>query len=97
MKFTLLCLGVQLMVDETTKNCSDLLDMILECHGIYQDVIDIDNYPAVKHVSEYFVNERLENGWTVGKPEGHNEIFVVPSRGGKAVFHSSPSRMRMRL
>ncbi len=57
--------------------------MILECRGIYQDVVDIDNYPAVKHVSEYIVNERLENGWTVGKPEGHNEIFVVPSRGGK--------------
>ncbi len=78
------------MVDETTKNCSDLLDMILECRGIYQDVIDIDNYPVVKHVSEYFVNERLENGGTVGKPEGHNEIFVVPSRGGKGSFPLIP-------
>ncbi len=60
MKFTLLCLGVQLMVDETTKNCSDRLDMILECRGIYQDVVDIDNYPAVKHVS---LNTSLMKDW----------------------------------
>ncbi len=65
------------MIDETTKNCSDLLDMILEWRRIYQDVIDIDDYPAVKHVSEYFVNERLENGGTVGKPEGHNIYIYI--------------------
>ncbi len=42
------------------------------------------------HVSEYFINERLEYGGTVGKPEGHNKIFVVPSCGGKGSFSFIP-------
>ncbi len=36
-------------------------DMFFIGFGVNQDVIDVDNYPLVQHVSEDVVNECLEH------------------------------------
>ncbi len=41
-----------------------------------------DDYPSVQHVAEDVIHECLEDWGTVSKPEGHNQILVVPTSGG---------------
>ncbi len=61
-------------------------DMFLIGLGVNQNVVDVDDYPLVQHISEDIVNKCLEHGRTVGEPERHNEIFIVPRSGGKGSF-----------
>ncbi len=63
-----------------------MLHMFLICIRIDKNVIDVNNYPTVQHVPEDIVDEGLEYRRTVGKAEGHNRIFIVPSAGGKSCF-----------
>lgn len=51
--------------------------------GVDQDVINVYNYRLVQHVSEYVIYKRLENGRTIGEPEGHNKILIVATAGGE--------------
>ncbi len=57
-----------------------MLHMFLICVRIEKNVIDVNNYPMVQHVPEDIVDEGLEYR-TVGKAEGNNRIFIVPSAG----------------
>lgn len=49
--------------------------------------------PPSKHV----VEKKLEYHWAVAEAKWHDQIFPVTTGVLKAVFHSSPSLMRMRL
>jgi len=54
--------------------------------GIDENVIDVNDYPMVKHVLKDVIDEGLKYGSTVGKPEVHNQIFIVPSAVRKGCF-----------
>ncbi len=44
-----------------------------------QYVIDVEYNPEIEHVPEHIIDVGLEDGWTVGEPERHNKVFIVPS------------------
>ncbi len=63
-----------------------MLRIFLICVRIYKNVIDVNNYPMVQHVPEDIIDEGVEYRRTVGKAEGHNIIFIVPSADRKGCF-----------
>ncbi len=65
MKLTFICLGVEVMCDQTFENCPDLLNMLLKGFGVDQDIIDVNNNAFSEHISENVVDELLEYGWAV--------------------------------
>ncbi len=77
-ELTLLYFSIQLVLDESFKYCSDVLQMGIKGVRIYQYIIDVDNDELAEHVPEDIVDEHLEHRRTVGKPEGHNPVFIVP-------------------
>ncbi len=60
MELAFLCLGVQLVLQEMFQDCSDVTDMFFIGFGVNQDVVDVDDYPLVQHISENIVNKCLE-------------------------------------
>ncbi len=61
MKLTLLYLGVELMLDEPLKNCSDLLYMGFEGLRLDQNIVNVDNDTLVQHIPENVINEGLKH------------------------------------
>ncbi len=65
------------MGDETLKNQTNMLDMILVGVRVDQYIINIYDDPAIQHVSKHIIDECLEHRQTIGQPERHDKIFVV--------------------
>ncbi len=58
----------------------DLLDMIALVLEEDQDIIEINKNKPVDHVSEYVIDECLEDRRGVRKPKRHDQILKVPRR-----------------
>ena len=50
--------------------------VIVHVLGVYEDIVEVDDYEEVDHIMEYIVHEGLESGWRVCHTEGHDEVFV---------------------
>ena len=61
LKLTLLCLDQKLVSQEAFQDYSDVSDVILHGSGVDQDVVDIHNHLASKHVPEHLIDECLEH------------------------------------
>ena len=66
MKFTFLRFGVQLVLNETLKHGPDMLDVFFEVLGVYENVVNVDDDPAIEHVPKDVVDKLLEDGGTIG-------------------------------
>ncbi len=71
-----------------------MVAMFGQAPRVYEDIIDVNQDEAMEVLSEHLMHEVLEYGGGVDKAVRHYQIFVVAT---KAVFHSSPSLIRMRL
>lgn len=67
-----------MVIEEAPDNFTDMLIMFLEGIRANEDVVYVEEYKLVKHVSEDIINEGLEHCWGISKTEGHDLIFVVP-------------------
>jgi len=48
-----------------------------------EDIIEVDHYKDVSHVSEDMVHEGLERSGGIGEPHGHNQEFESAISGAK--------------
>ena len=60
MEFTLFSLGKELVVEEAQQNLVDMLDMSLLVRGENEDIIQMDEYEPIEHISE---NVGCCSGW----------------------------------
>ena len=65
--------------------------VIVHVLGVYEDIVEVDDYKEVDHIMEYIVHEGLESGWRVCHTEGHDEVFIgaVPGPKSSLPFVSS--------
>ncbi len=69
MELAFLCLGVQLVLQETFQDCSDVTDMFFIGFRVNQDVVDVDDYPLVQLVERSVVNTEAETTILLDKEE----------------------------
>jgi len=58
---------------------------------IDKDVIQINDYRDVNHISKYVIHEPLETGRCSGKPFGHHQPLKRPIVGVESGFPFIPS------
>jgi len=63
---TLFWLGVQIVLMQTFQNFSNVGLMIFKRVGEDEDVIEVDHYEDISHVSEDMINEGLEHSGCIG-------------------------------
>ena len=78
MELTLLWLGEEIVLSEASEDFADVFLMGLKVLGVYQDVIQIDNYTDVKEVHEDAIDELLESCRSICQAEGHDIPFEGP-------------------
>jgi len=52
-----------------------------EKRGKKINVIQVDIYELIYHVSQHDIDKCLEDCWGVGQPKQHDQIFKVPPGG----------------
>src|SRR5467141_5281895 len=57
--------------------------MIFKGVGEDEDIVEVDHYEDVSHVSEDMVHEGLECSGRIGEPHGHNQEFKRAISGAK--------------
>ena len=72
MELTFLWLGEEIVLSEVSEDFADVFLMGLKVLGVYQDVIQIDNYTDVKEVHEDAIDELLESCRSICQAEGHD-------------------------
>lgn len=73
MEFKLFGFDIKVIIEEAPKKLSDVLNMLID--GIWkkkQNIIQVDEYKLIEHVSENIIYQSLENCGSVGEAEGHD-------------------------
>ena len=73
---------------------SDVDLMIFQGIGEDEDIVEVDHYEDVSHVSEDVIHEGLDVAGALVSPMGITRNSNEPYRVRKAVFHSWPAAMR---
>ena len=60
--------------------------MIFQGAGDDEDIIEVDHYEDVSHVSEDVIHEGLECSRSIGQSHGHNQEFEGAISGAKGCF-----------
>src|SRR5882672_5455176 len=68
---------------QTFQDTSDVDLMIFKGVGEDEDIVEVDHYKDVIHVSEDMVHEGLECSGSIGEPHGHNQEFEGAISGAK--------------
>src|SRR5882724_1776018 len=66
---------MQVILTKTFQDASDVDLMIFQRVGEYEDVIKVDHYEDISHVSEDMVHEGLERSGSIGEPHRHDQEF----------------------
>src|SRR5467141_1522912 len=64
----------------------DALDvdlMIFQGIGEDEDIVEVDHYEDVSHVSENMIHESMERSGSIGESHGHNQEFERAISGAK--------------
>jgi hypothetical protein len=77
MECALFSLHIKVMFNEPLKKLLHMLYVFLQGVGVNQDVINVDE-KAVDYIVENLIHKRLEDGGSVSKAIGHDEVFVSP-------------------
>lgn len=77
MEQTLLSLDIQLVLKQLLQHLSEVLDVYLE-RTREDEAIQVHKDKLVYHVSQYIVDQGLENRWAIGQPKWHDLILKVP-------------------
>ena len=93
MEQALFRLGVQIVLAQSFQDASDMDLMIFKGIGEDEDIIEVDYYEDLSHVSEDKIHEGLEHIRGIGESHGHNQEFERAILGAKAIFHSWPVAM----
>src|SRR5882724_12065895 len=64
---------MQVILTKTFQDASDVDLMIFQRVGEYEDVIKVDHYEHISHVSEDMVHEGLERSGSIGKSHWHDQ------------------------
>src|SRR5882672_9577164 len=80
---TLFGLGVQIVLAQTFQHTSDVNPMIFKGVGEDEDIVEVDHYKDVSHVSEDVIHEGLERSGSIGESHGHNQEFERAISGAK--------------
>ena len=83
MEQTLFRLGVQIVLTQMFQDASDMDLMIFQGIGEDEDIVEVDHYEDVSHVSEDVIHEGLECSRRIGEPHGHNQEFERAILGAK--------------
>src|SRR5882672_3021836 len=83
---TLFGLGVQIVLAQTFQHTSDVNPMIFKGVGEDEDIVEVDHYEDVSHVSEDVIHEGLERSGSIGESHGHNQEFKRAISGAKGCF-----------
>src|SRR5467141_3628725 len=57
--------------------------MIFKGIGEDEDIIEVDHYEDISHISEYVIHEGLERSRGIGESHGHNQEFERAISGAK--------------
>src|SRR5882724_7534162 len=60
---------------KTFQDMSDVDLMVFYGVGEYEDVVEIDHYEDISHVSEDVVHEGLECSGSIGYSHGHDQVL----------------------
>ena len=97
MKFTLIHLDTQGIVQEAAEDRSDVGDMPLLVPRKDQNIIQVNKDKLVQHLPEQVVDQHLEDSQSVGQAKGHYLVFVVSCWGveGRLPLISLPDADQM--
>src|SRR5882672_2859747 len=65
------------------QHMSDMNPMIFKGVGEDEDIIEVDHYKNVSHISEDVIHEGLERSRSIGESHGHNQEFERAISGAK--------------
>src|SRR5712664_151807 len=80
---TLFGLGVQIILAQTFQDASDMDLMIFQGIGEDEDIVEVDHYEDVSHVSEDVIHEGLKCSRSIGQAHGHNQEIEGAISGAK--------------
>src|SRR5712664_163720 len=80
---TLFGLGVQVILAQTFQDASDVDLMIFKGIGEDEDIVEVDHYEDVSHVSEDVIHEGLKRSGSSGESHRHNQEFEGAISGAK--------------
>ncbi|GBG80709.1 hypothetical protein CBR_g31166 [Chara braunii] len=60
------------------QNGAQVFHMLVQTPDVHQDVVEVDEYESIQHVSELRCHGRLECGWGIRKAKTHNQPFEMP-------------------
>ena len=66
---------MQIILAQMFQHASDVDLMIFQGIGEDEDIVEVDHYKDVSHVSEDMIHEDLEHSRSVGQSHGHNQAF----------------------
>jgi len=72
---TLFGLGMQVILTQTFQDVSDVDLMIFQGIGEDEDVVEVDHYKDISHVSEDVIHEGLERSGSIGESHRHIQEF----------------------
>lgn len=96
MEAAFLSLYEQFILEKPLKNTANLLDVHLEGGRENTNIIKINENKNIEHVSKDVIDQHLKDSGGVYKTERENAIFKCPRGELNAIFHSSPSLMRIK-
>ena len=70
--FTLALFQAQVTLIQASKDCMQVLFMLLDIFGKYQNIIQIYQHTLVEQVKKRLVHHALKRGRRVAKPKGHD-------------------------
>lgn len=81
MKLPLLCVNIQLVLQEPLGYSLHMSGVLSRIFGVDQNVIKVNKYKTIQEISQYIINQVLENSRGIGEPEGHYQVFKIADGG----------------
>ena len=75
MKETLIGMGIEVMLSETSENFLDMVSVFFLGVGVDEYVVEVHQYTNIKQVTKDVIHEALESGGCVGESERHYAPF----------------------
>src|SRR5882672_9491935 len=82
---------MQVILAQSFQDALDMDLMIFKGIGEYEDIVEVDHYEDVIHVSEDMIHEGLECSGSIGESHGHNQEFERAIMGAKGCLPLMPS------
>lgn len=90
MEGTFLGFEEKVVFSQVFQDLCNMVAMFAHAPEVYEDIMNVDEDKPMEILLKHLVDEILEHGGGVVQAIGHNEIFVVASRGHKSCLPLVP-------